>query len=421
MAKGRYPEIPVGGRLKFFIDQWKQITDDKWVLSTMANGYKLEFQSLLPFSGIRETVVNANKQAILNLEIESLLQKAVMEPVPFAQRLQGLYSTFFLVPKKSGDLRAVINLRPLNQYLKTQHFKMDTLKTVLNLVKKDDWAISIDLKDAYFHVLIHPKHRKYLRFCIQGRAFQFRALAFGPKTSPRVFTKIVAVAAAHLKMQSIRLAVYLDDWLALNARRRFLLENREAILSLLSRLGFLINKEKSNLVPTQDIIYIGGRFCLDKGIVMPTPERIVKLRSAVIALLGEKVSARQYLQTLGLMASCIEIIPNARLQMRPIQLHLLYWWKPVSRDLEMIIPKSHHLREHLSWWLQEANIVKGRSLSQIQASKIIATDASTQMWGGNLDHQIIQGFWSEEQKELHINCLELEAVILTIKKLPSTI
>ena len=87
MAKGRYPEIPVGGHLKFFIDQWKQITDDKWVLSTIANGYKLEFQSLPPFSGIRETVVNANNQAILNLEIESLLQKAVIEPVPFAQRL----------------------------------------------------------------------------------------------------------------------------------------------------------------------------------------------------------------------------------------------------------------------------------------------------------------------------------------------
>ena len=154
---------------------------------------------------------------------------------------------------------------------------------------------------------------------------------------------------------------------------------------------------------------------LRQGYCHAYSREIVKLRRAVIALLGEKVSARQYLQTLGLMASCIEIIPNARLQMRPIQLHLLYWWKPVSRDLEMIIPKSRHLREHLSWWLQEANIVKGRSLSQIQASKIIATDASTQMWGGNLDHQIIQGFWSEEQKELHINCLELEAVILTIK------
>ena len=81
-------------------------------------------------------------------------------------------------------------------------------------------------------------------FCIQGRAFQFRALAFGPKTSPRVFTKIMAVAAAHLRMQSIKLAVYLDDWLSQNARRRFLLKNREAIFSLLSQLGFLINKEK---------------------------------------------------------------------------------------------------------------------------------------------------------------------------------
>ena len=87
----------------------------------------------------------------------------------------------------------MINLRPLNQYLKTQHFKMDTMKTVLNLVKKGDWAFSVDLKDAHFHILIHPSHRKYLRFCIKGKAYQYQVLAFGPKTSPRVFTKVVAV------------------------------------------------------------------------------------------------------------------------------------------------------------------------------------------------------------------------------------
>ena len=41
--------------------------------------------------------------------------------------------------------------------------------------------------------------------------------------------------------------------------------------------------------------------------------------------------------------------------------------------------------------------------------------------GQDLGHQIIQGFWSGEQKELHINCLELEAVILTIKKTPFSV
>ena len=133
---------------------------------------------------------------ILMSEVKKILGKAAIEAVPFADRQQGFYSTFFLVTKKTGDYRAVINLRPLNQYLKTQHFKMDTMKTVLNLVKKGDWAFSVDLKDAYFHILIHPSHRKYLRFCIKGKAYQYRVLAFGPKTSPRVFTKVVAVVAA---------------------------------------------------------------------------------------------------------------------------------------------------------------------------------------------------------------------------------
>ena len=136
---------------------------------------------------------------------------------------------------------------------------------------------------------------------------------------------MVAVVAAHLSMQSLRLAVYLDDRLALNAIRQMLLRDRKRILELLSQQGFLINSEKSNLEPTQDITYIGGRFWLDKGIVLPTPDRMLKLREVVTNLMGKVVPARQYLQTLGVMASCIELIPNARLYMRPVQLHLLHW------------------------------------------------------------------------------------------------
>ena len=72
-------------------------------------------------------------------------------------------------------------------------------------------------------------------------------------------------------------------------------------------------------------------------------------------------TTRQYLQMLALMVSCIEIIPYARFDMRPILTHLLYWWKPVSGDLDMQIPKSQHLVFHLYWWLQETNMSKGRS------------------------------------------------------------
>ena len=98
-----------------------------------------------------------------------------------------------------------------------QHFRMDTLIKVLNLVKPNDWAIFLDLKDAYLHVPIHKSHRKHLRFCIQGKVYQFVALCFGPTQSPRCFTKIISVVTAHLRMQTVRLASYLDDKLIVNA------------------------------------------------------------------------------------------------------------------------------------------------------------------------------------------------------------
>ena len=81
----------------------------------------------------------------------------------------------------------------------------------------------------------------------------------------------------------------------------------------------------------------------------------------------------------------------------------------------MLGSQNLNMLDHLNWWSQEANIARGRSLSQGHINKVIATDASNQGWGGNLGHQIVQGTWSTAEKQLHINCLEMETVILTIR------
>ena len=41
-----YPDFPVGGRLTFFVEQWEELTDNKWILSTFGNGFKILFKSL---------------------------------------------------------------------------------------------------------------------------------------------------------------------------------------------------------------------------------------------------------------------------------------------------------------------------------------------------------------------------------------
>lgn len=128
------------------------------------------------------------------------------------------------------------------------------------------------------------------------------------------------------------------------------------------------------------------------------------------------VTARHYMEVLGKMASCLELIPNARLFMRPVQLHLLRNWTPSKMSLDFQIQCTPNLKVHLKWWLSLANIMQGRSLKQNQTSVTITTDASKSGWGGHMNNLTAQGLWTEEQKLLHINNLELEAVFLTVKK-----
>ena len=75
------------------------------------------------------------------------------------------------------------------------------------------------LERCVFPHVYSPEAQEISSFLHSGQSISVPSTSFGPKTSPRVFTKIVTVTAAYLRMQSIRLAVYLDDWLALNARR----------------------------------------------------------------------------------------------------------------------------------------------------------------------------------------------------------
>lgn len=51
---------------------------------------------------------------------------------------------------------------------------------------------TIDLRDAYLHIPLNKGHKHLLRFVLNGLHYQFKVLAFGLKSSQRVFTKCLA-------------------------------------------------------------------------------------------------------------------------------------------------------------------------------------------------------------------------------------
>ena len=75
-------------------------------------------------------------------------------------------SIIFTRDKKNGDIRIILNVKELNNHIKYMHFKMNSFD---ELVTPGCYMSSIDLKDAYFTVLIPPKDRKYLCFFWQGK------------------------------------------------------------------------------------------------------------------------------------------------------------------------------------------------------------------------------------------------------------
>jgi len=120
-------------------------------------------------------------------EILNLLEKHTIEEATE----DGFTSRLFTVPKRMGDLCPCLNLHPLNQLIPHQHFKMEMVKVVCNLINKGDYMTSIDLQDAFLHVLIHSSLHKYLQFHWKGKQYQFRVLPFGLSLAPFVFTKIL--------------------------------------------------------------------------------------------------------------------------------------------------------------------------------------------------------------------------------------
>jgi hypothetical protein len=105
--------------------------------------------------------------------VSVLLQKAAIEQVPTSSLGPGFYSRLFLVPKKKGGMRPVIDLSILNTYLVVPHFKMETNRSIRASILPEIWSTSLDLADAYFHCPISVAFRKYLRFVWDKKFFSF--------------------------------------------------------------------------------------------------------------------------------------------------------------------------------------------------------------------------------------------------------
>ncbi|KAL0185479.1 hypothetical protein M9458_021176, partial [Cirrhinus mrigala] len=348
------PLIPLAARLA----AWLELpSPSQWLIRTVRLGYAIQFARRPPkFRGILFTSVRSDTDAsVLRAEIAVLLAKDAIEPVPPAEMKSGFYSPYFIVPKKSGGLRPILDLRVLNRSLLRLSFKMLTSKRILSCVRHQDWFAAIDLKDAYFHVSILPRHRPFLRFAFEGRAYQYKVLPFGLSLSRR----------------GIRILNYLDDWLIMAHSRDLLCEHRDLVLQHLSHLGLRVNQEKSKLSPVQRISFLGMELDSVNMTACLTNERTHRSRSNAARLASYET------------ASALATRSSPEMGMAPVAAYSACGQTLLSYGPEHVV---------------------------------VHTDASTTGWGAVCNGQAASGSWTGPRLLWHINCLELLAVVLALRR-----
>ena len=76
----------------------------------------------------------------------------------------------------------------------------------------------------------------------------------------------------------------------------------------------------------------------------------------------------------------------------------------------------------LQWWIDPLNLQSGLPLSPPTHSHVLTTDASESGWGAVLDDSHpVQGIWTQDQQNWHINALELKAVELALWEFRQTL
>ena len=118
---------------------------------------------------------------------------------------------------------------------------------------------------------------------------------------------------------------------------------------------------------------------------------------------------------LGHLASLERLVPHGRLRMRSLQWHLKTQWSPESDPPSLSVALPEEARRDLPWWMMKDHLLTGFRFGAPAPDLHLYSDASSSGWGAHLLNQNVSGVWSDQEKLLHINLLEMKALFLGLQ------
>ena len=179
--------------------------------------------------------------------------------------------------KKMKNPRVTLDLRSFNQKVKsTGALRLPKVEQVL-LRLRNKKASKIDIKNAFYSVVLRPASRKYTCFVSPktGKRYFFKRIPQGAKNSPQIFQEILSKILCENTWEEFKdkrrkdmpdtladmqlascLVTYVDDLLLLTDTVEEHLFLLEYVFSMCGEHGLKIDRKKIDILP-EDLTYLG--------------------------------------------------------------------------------------------------------------------------------------------------------------------
>jgi len=398
---------------------WRTSCPNQLISNWVTQGAQIPFTSIPPRFSLNNHPMTPDQEDFISQEIEKLLQTGTIIETDRVTNISPLGA----VPKKNGKLRMILDLRRVNNYISTPRFAMEDIRKVRPLLQTGDWMTSIDLKDGFHHIPVHPRDQQHLGMCWKGKIYTWTHLPFGLSASPYIFCKVLRETITILRRQGIRVNCYMDDLLILGRSREECQEAVKVTLETLKMFGWQVNMDKSHLTPTQELDYLGFTINTEATPTLAMQkEKLTALKKEIRRLLvqghqQQGITARRLARTLGtLIANSPAVEPT------PIMTRHLFSCLREKTGWDSLIFLDQDAMEELQWWHENIRTWKATPVSQPVPTMVLMTDASKTGWGATLEGiASTHGFFTHDIQVRSSNYRELYAVFLAISSLQEKI
>lgn len=425
-------EVPISDRLVSRLDQWRQITSDKFVLSIVEHGLWLAFKRNRPpparpgapiFRGSPEATRDLQRQ-LAEWRAAGVIEH---DSSPPSMRVSSLL--FPVAKRGTSELRWCHDGRFGNKFLKQRQVRFESIETVRLMLQPGDFMTSIDLKSAYQHLRIHPAHRRFFGFTALGQHWVFRAMPFGLSIAPWAFTRLMRAVMAYLRQFGVRIAIYLDDMIVMAQTAAVAALHTRLVCELLQTLGFVLNMTKSVLLPVTTIRHLGLNIDSRRWrLFLPHDKLLAIAKDArrVVRLNDQRrLTVRALAGLVGKMVAASPAISPLRFRFRSIQ-RCVWFALRNGRRWDGTVSLSRTAARDVHWLtahkvMQRAN---GAPITIDTTDAHLTTDASSTGYGALLQigdrRLVMHARWTPSEETRSSNWRETTAVtraVMSFKRL----